>query len=122
MGDCLLLTGPVRALKEEFPSFRLAVLVEPRFAACFDGNPDFDEIIVAARKSATGIRLFRRQFDAIVNLHGGTTSLVYSCLARGYRVGAEQYRAASLYHGHVPAPAPKAHTVESTMQAMRWMG
>ena len=28
MGDCLLLTAPVRAVKEEFPGFRLDVLVE----------------------------------------------------------------------------------------------
>ena len=43
MGDCLLLTSPVRALKEEFPDFRISVVVESRFAACFDGNPDFAE-------------------------------------------------------------------------------
>ena len=47
MGDCLLLTGPVRAIKEEFPQFRISVLVDARFADCFHGNPDFDEVIVA---------------------------------------------------------------------------
>src|SRR5437773_11088465 len=98
MGDCLLLTAPVRALKEEFPEFRISVLVESRFAACFDGNPDFAEVIVLKRK-ASAIRLMGRRFHAIVNLHGGPTSLVYSCLAWGQRVGAEQYRYRRLYHG-----------------------
>jgi heptosyltransferase-3 len=122
MGDCLLLTAPIRALKDEFPGFRLTVLVESRFAACFDGNPDFDEILIAKRKFSTGASLLTQRFDAIMNLHGGPTSLVYSCLAWGKRIGAEQYRAAKLYHGTVPAPFPSAHTVESTMNQLRWLG
>lgn len=122
MGDCLLLTGPVRALKSEFPGFRISVLVEKRFASCFDGNPDFDEIIPATGKFSTATRLLRRRFNAIVNLHGGSTSLVYSCMAWGRRIGAQQYRGAILYHGRVPAPAPEAHTAQSTMEVFRWLG
>ena len=122
MGDCLLLTGPVRALKEEFPGFRIAVMVEPRFAACFDGNPDFDEVLIAHAKFSTGLRLLTRRFHAIVNLHGGPTSLMYSCLAWGKRIGAEHFRGATLYHGRVPAPDPAVHTVESTMSVLHWLG
>jgi heptosyltransferase III len=122
MGDCLLLTSPVRALKEEFPGFRTAVLVEPQFAPCFDGNPDFDEILIAGGKLSTGLKLLTRRFHAIVNLHGGPTSLMYSCLAWGKRVGAEHYRGAKLYHGRVPAPDQSAHTVESTMATLQWLG
>src|SRR5262252_5997700 len=80
MGDCLLLTSPVRALKEEFPRFRVSVLVESRFASCFDGNPDFDEIISVGSKFEVR-RLLARRFDAVVNLHGGPTSLAYACTA-----------------------------------------
>jgi ADP-heptose:LPS heptosyltransferase len=122
MGDCLLLTGPVRALKEEFPGFRISVLVEPRFAPCFDGNPDFAEVLVANGKYSTGARLLTRGFSAIINLHGGPTSLVYSCLAWGKRVGAEHYRGAKLYHGRVPAPSPTIHTAQSTMEFLQWLG
>jgi len=122
MGDCLLLTGPVRALKEEFPEFRISVLVEPRFAACFDGNPDFDEVIVTGRKFGTGATLAMRRFHAILNLHGGPTSLIYSCLAWGRRIGAEHYKARKLYNGLVPRPNPSSHTVESTMAAFQWLG
>ena len=122
MGDCLLLTGPVRALKEEFPGFRISVLVEPRFASCFDGNPDFTEVLAAHGKYSTGARLFTRRFNAIINLHGGPTSLVYSCLAWGKRIGAEHYRGARLYQGRVPAPVPSVHTAQSTMDVFRWLG
>ena len=122
MGDCLLMTAPVRALKEEFPQFRVTVLVETQFADCFDGNPDFDEILVVSNKFIAGARLLTRYFDAIVNLHGGPTSLLYSCLAWGNRIGAEHYQGAKLYQGLVPRPEPNAHTVESTMAVLSWLG
>jgi ADP-heptose:LPS heptosyltransferase len=122
MGDCLLLTAPVRALKAEFPAFRVSVLVESRFASCFDGNPDFDEVLIADAKVSTALRLLARRFNVIFNLHGGPTSLVYSCCAWGKRLGFQQYRGAILYHGRMPAPLPEAHTVEAAMAAFRRLG
>jgi ADP-heptose:LPS heptosyltransferase len=122
MGDCLLLTSPVRALKEEFSGFRITVLVERRFAPCFSRNPDFDEVLTAGPKWSTAARLLTRRFDVIVNLHGGPTSLVYSCVAWGKRIGAEHYQGAKLYHGRVPAPDSQVHTVQSTMEIFRWLG
>jgi ADP-heptose:LPS heptosyltransferase len=122
MGDCLLLTGPVRALKEEFPGFRVSVLVESRFAPCFDKNPDFHEILIADGKLETGAQMLTRRFRAIVNLHGGPTSLAYACLAWGKRIGFEHYRGAKLYHGRVPSPSPSTHTVQGTMELFQWLG
>jgi len=122
MGDCLLLTAPIRALKAQFPAFRITILVQPAFVDCFDGNPDVDEVLSAPDKWSFAARLLTRRFDAIVNLHGGPTSLLYSCLAWGNRIGAEHYKAARLYQGVVPRPSPDAHTVESTMAVMRWLG
>ncbi len=122
MGDCLLLTSPVRALKEEFPGFRISVLVEQRFAACFDGNPDFDKVIVARNKYAAAAQLLSRRFDVIINLHGGPTSFFYTCFAWGRRIGAEHYQYAKLYHGWFPSPEPSAHTVQATIGIFRWLG
>ena len=122
MGDCLLLTAPLRALKDEFPGFRIAILVEPRFADCFDGNPDIDELLIVENKYSVSARLLTKRFDAIVNLHGGPTSLLYSWLPWGTRIGMEHYQGAKLYHGLVPSSRPEAHTVDSTMAVMRWLG
>jgi predicted lipopolysaccharide heptosyltransferase III len=122
MGDCLLLTSPVRALKTEFPSVRVSVLVEDRFADVFDGNPDVDEIIRVRGKGATIAGLLARRFDAIINLHGGPTSLVYALSARGLRIGVEHYQHAWLYRTVVPRPDPQIHTVASTLSLFRWLG
>jgi len=121
MGDCLLLTSPLRALRDEFPGFHISVLVESRFAACFDRNPDIDEIIAIPHKASV-VRLATRRFDAIINLHGGPTSLAYAFLAWGKRIGAEQFRSRWVYNGLVPAPESSMHSVEGTMSAFRWLG
>jgi len=121
MGDCLLLTSPVRALKENYPGFKISVVVEPRFAECFDANPDFDEIIVLHSKLSAG-KLISRRFDAIINLHGGPTSLAYALLCRGPKIGSEQFQYSALYSGLAPSPTPNLHSVEATLRTLRWLG
>jgi ADP-heptose:LPS heptosyltransferase len=121
MGDCLLLTSPIRALKEEFPRFRISVLVESRFAGCFEGNPDLEEVFSISKKSE-GFKLLRRRFDLVINLHGGPTSLFYAVLARGPRIGFEQFQYRRFYQGLLPSADPKLHTVEATLTAFQWLG
>jgi ADP-heptose:LPS heptosyltransferase len=121
MGDCLLLTSPIRALKEEFPTFRITVLVESRFAGCFDGNPDIDEVFSISTK-IEALRLLVRRFDLILNLHGGPTSLAYAMLAFGPRIGFHQFQYRRLYQGLLPSPDPTVHTVEATMASFQWLG
>jgi len=123
MGDCLLLTSPLRALKQEFPGFKVSVLVDPRFSDCFDLNSDVDEILVTSNeKYQTVGRLLIRRFHAIVNLHGGPTGLSYSCAAWGRRFGVEGYQYDRLYSALIPRPALDLHTVEATMELFRWLG
>jgi len=121
MGDCLLLTSPVRVLKENFPGFRISVAVEARFAGCFDANPDFDEVLVLKSKLSAATLLTRR-FDAIINLHGGPTSLFYAWLPRGPKIGSAQFQYHQLYSGLVTSAEPRSHCVETTMHTMRWLG
>jgi len=121
MGDCLLLTSPIRALKEEFPRFKISVLVESRFAGCFEGNPDVDEVLPITSKRDS-LSLLRRRFDLVINLHGGPTSLMYALLARGPHIGFEQFQYNRLYKALLPAPDPKVHSVEATLSAFQWLG
>lgn len=121
MGDCLLLTSPVRALRDEFPGFRITVLVESRFSGCFEGNPDIDEIFSVRRKTQA-LKLLLRRFDLIVNLHGGPTSLAYALLAIGPRIGFHQFQYRRLYQGLLPPPDPGIHSVEAMMAAFQWLG
>jgi ADP-heptose:LPS heptosyltransferase len=121
MGDCLLLTSPLRALKEQFPGFRVTVAVETRFAECFSRNPDVEEVLSISRKT-DALRLIGRRFDATINLHGGPTSLGYTLMTRGPHIGFEQFQFSSLYTALLPPPDAKLHSVEATMAAFRWLG
>jgi len=121
MGDCLLLTSPIRALKEEFPGFRVSVLVEARFAGCFEGNPDVSEVL-PIRQKHEAFRLIRKRYDLVLNLHGGPTSLAYSVMARGPHLGFEQFQYRWLYRGLLPPPDSTLHSVETTMAAFHWLG
>ena len=123
MGDVLLLTSPLHALRQEFPEFRVSVLVEAQFAACLDGNPDATEVLTTAGGKAWTIRtLLGRRFDAIINLHGGPTSLVYSLAARGMRVGTADCQFPRFYHRLAPRAEGRRHTVENTMRLFRGLG
>lgn len=122
MGDCLLLTSPVRALKAAFPGFRLAVLVDARFAACFSRNPDVEEIIAVQGKASAARRLLARRFDAIINLHGGPTSLLYALCPRGPHIGGSHHQYRWLYRDTYPAPDAALHATESTLGTFRWLG
>lgn len=123
MGDCLLLTSPLRALKEQFPRFRLTVLAESRFISCFDGNPDIEEVIAVGGSKFSVVRgLVGRRFDAIVNLHGGPTSLVYSLAAWGKRYGLDDFPYHFIYSGLIPRGPAAGHTVEGTLAWFRWLG
>ena len=44
LGDCVLTTPALALLKAYRPDLRIRVVVEPRFAGVFEGNPDVDEI------------------------------------------------------------------------------
>ena len=44
LGDCVLTTPALALLKAHRPDLRVRVVVEPRFAGVFEGNPDIDEI------------------------------------------------------------------------------
>src|SRR5713226_8624329 len=69
LGDCVLTTPALALLKAHRPDVRIGVVVEDRFAAVFEINPDVDEIL-PPRAS----RLFPFRPRVAINFHGGTRS------------------------------------------------
>jgi len=123
MGDCLLVTSPLRALKKEFSGFRITVLVEARYAECFAGNSDVLEIMTShSGKLGTAWNLRGERFDAIVNLHGGPTSLLFARAARGPCYGIDDYTYSFLYSGLIPRGSTGGHTTQTTLEWFRWLG
>ncbi len=136
LGDALLLTPALRALKQWRPDLRLSVLMYTRFAPILEGNPDIEEILsldpegptapLAIARALDDVR--RRRFAACVNLHGGTLSAV---LARAsgapHRLAFGHFRFPFVYTARAPDVRSffgrqRVHSVEWQMGLFYWAG
>ena len=119
MGDCVLTTPALALLKAHRPDLQVRVVVEPRFAGVFEGNPDVDEI-----SPRVGGRV-----DMVLNLHGGTRSM-WMTLASGakFGVGFGHHRFSGIYSHRIPRAQEilgeerPVHTAEHLASAMFWLG
>jgi heptosyltransferase-3 len=76
LGDCVLTTPALALLHEARPDLEIAVVVEPRFTAVFEGNP---AVCGTLEPSWRYVRAWRPHL--CVNLHGGTRSIWMTLLS-----------------------------------------
>lgn len=118
LGDCVLSTPAFSLLKQHRPDLKITVIVEPRFDEIFAGNADIDE----TRDSMT-------RADLVLNLHGGTRSMVLTALSRSkFRAGFAHHRYAFVYSHKIPRAQEvlgvdrRVHTAEHLASAMFYLG
>jgi ADP-heptose:LPS heptosyltransferase len=124
LGDCVLTTPALEILKRARPDLRVTVMVEGRFRAVFEGNPDVDAIIPPSLQS-----LRAEKPDLCLNFHGGARSawLTAASGAR-YRAGFAHFRHQFVYNLRIPRAQQilhverKVHTAEHLASAMFWLG
>ena len=124
LGDCVLTTPALAILRRSRPDLRISIVVEPRFRAIFEGNPDIDEI-VAPNVSA----LRRTRPDLCLNLHGGRGSAWMTWLSGArHRAGFAHYRHGFAYNVRIPRAQEilnvdrTVHTAEHLASAMFFLG
>ena len=124
LGDCVLTTPALRLLKHARPDLRLAVMVEERFAAVFEGNPDVDAILAPGPG-----RAFSWRPALTLNLHGGPRSAVLTAASMArLRAGFGHFRFQALYNLRIPRAQEilgeerTVHTAEHLASAMFWLG
>lgn len=131
LGDTLLMTPALRALKAWRPDLHVSVLVDKRARDVLEGNPD-----VAGRIEFDGAGSVARvvgalrhgRFDLCVNVHGGTLSTFLTRLSGArYRAGRMHYRFRFAYNVVCPDPLDvigrkTTHTVEDRMILLYWLG
>lgn len=138
LGEAVLDTANLRALKRYRPDLRVTTLVEALYTDLYAADPEVEAIGLSRgggdRRSSLAARLGlvrelrRRRFAAAINLHGGPTSAQLT-LASGAprRVGAAHFRHGYAYTERVP-PAEQVlgradlHTVESQFAWFKWLG
>jgi heptosyltransferase-3 len=124
LGDCVLTTPALDILKRCRGDLRVAVVVEDRFRAIFEDNPDVDEIM---RPELGALRKWNPLL--CLNLHGGSRSawMTAGSGAR-YRAGFGHYRHQFVYNVRIPRAqeilgVPRTvHTAEHLASAMFYLG
>jgi len=124
LGDVVLTTPLVTALRRRLRPRRLAVLVRPEAAALLAGHPDVDQVLIDDKRAGDrGLRGFMRaarrlraeRFDVVVAPHRSLrTALLLAAAGIPLRVGFQQSRGAFLYHQRI-ARDRSHHDVERNL-------
>lgn len=124
LGDCILATPAIHLLKTARPDLKIAVVVEPRWAAVYQGNPDVEAILPPHLGQ---LRAWRPAL--VLNLHGGGTSAKLTALSGAkWRAGWAHFRHPFLYNIRIPRAQEilgftrKVHTAEHVASAIFALG
>ncbi len=133
IGDTVLATPSLYALKRFLPNVTVDILVEDWVAPLLNNHPHVDNVIVLERngfmsRARVARELRAANYDVVYNLHGGTTAtfLTRATGAR-HRVGFESYQYAQLHNYQAPSPLllwgqQKTHSVEQQLALLGWTG
>ena len=133
IGDTVLATPSVVALKRFLPHVQVDVLVEDWVAPLLDYHPHIDNVVVLERggfmsRARVARELRANNYDVVYNLHGGTTA-TFLTRATGahHRVGFKTYQYAQLHNHQAPSPLllwgqQKTHSVEQQLALLGWTG
>jgi len=102
MGDAVLMTPALAALRRGFAGAEIHVVLAEELCPLLEGHPDLDRIHALGRtatgKLALAARLRRLRFDVVIDFHGGPTSAFLTAAAGARtRVGRSRYRFSPLY-------------------------
>jgi predicted lipopolysaccharide heptosyltransferase III len=133
IGDTVLSTPALFALKRFLPHASLDVLLEDWVAPVLDGFPHVDNVITLERsgtsaRARVARRLRANHYDVVYNLHGGTTAtLLTRATGAKHRIGYETYQYARLHNYLSPSSSSlwvqnKTHSVEQQLALLGWTG
>lgn len=142
LGEAVLDTANLRALKRFRPDLQITTLVEAIYTDLFAADPDIEAMPLLRdadeKRSTFTARLSvikeirNRKYTAVINLHGGPTSaqLTFASGAK-YRVAPAHFRNGYAYNLRIPPVddilkrpdvSQKLHTVENQFAEFKWLG
>ena len=133
IGDTVLSTPSIFALKRFLPNVEIDVLVEDWVAPVLANHPHVNKVVALERggffaRAQVAKELRSTGYDVVYNLHGGTTA-TFLTRATGapHRVGFRTYQYAQLHNHQAPSPLllwgqQKTHSVEQQLALLGWTG
>ncbi len=132
IGDTVLATPSLIALRRFLPEAKIDILLEDWIAPLLDGLDIVDNVIPVADGSlsrlATLSGLRREAYDVAFNLHGGTTSTFFTAASGArHRVGYREYRYSFLYNHAYSSSAEfwnrtRTHSAEQQLALLGFAG
>ena len=132
IGDTVLATPSLIALKRFLPEAHIDILLEDWVAPVLDGFEFVDNVIIVGKDSRSRMRtawkLRQQRYDIAFNLHGGTTGTFFTAASGArHRVGYAEYQYSFLYN-HLLTDAtdfwqkPKPHSAEQQLALLGFIG
>ena len=133
IGDTVLATPSLIALKRFLPTAQVDILLEDWVAPVLEGFDAVDKVLTVARGSKksrieTAWQIRRNKYDVAFNLHGGTTATFFvSASGAKYRIGSKSYQYKFLYTHLAPSPlefwqTEHAHSAEQQLALLGFVG
>ena len=133
IGDAVLTTPSLIALRRYLPQARIDILLEERIAPVLEGFGEVDRVITIDGHSLLSRLRVARQlratgYDVVYNLHGGTTAtLLTRATGARHRVGFAHYQYRRLHNHRAPSSVElwgtlKLHSVEQQLALIGWTG
>jgi predicted lipopolysaccharide heptosyltransferase III len=124
IGDTVLATPSLSALREFLPDAQIDILLEDWVAPLFNGFDSVSNVLTVGKRAdrfKTAQKLRKRRYDVAINLHGGTTATFYTVVSRAReRIGFSYYQYSFLYNRRYPSGEdfwgrPNIHSAEQQL-------
>lgn len=132
LGDLMLGTPVLAALRQQYPAARITLLADKKLADVVVMNEHLDECLLIDKKGADGgilgilryaMRLRKNHYDLVINLHRNERSSALAALSGGRRIVGYAKPGFSLAFDHVsPSQNQVMHEVHSHYAALRAAG
>ena len=132
IGDTVLATPSLIALKRFLPDAKVDILLEDWVAPLLDGFEHVDDVIAVGRgteeRLRTAWKLRRTGYDVVFNLHGGTTATFFTrATGARHRVGYDNYQYSFLHNHRLSSSAdfwgtPVTHSAEQQLALLGHVG
>jgi heptosyltransferase-3 len=132
IGDTVLMTPCLSAIKSFRPDIEITALSEPLSAPLLEDHPLVDNLIVVAPDLASRARaiarLRGRGLDVAFNMHGGSTASIIAALSGArHTIGYGDYGLSWLLRARAPSPhlilgRAGMHSVEQQLALLSWAG
>lgn len=132
LGDLMLGTPVLAALRQQYPAARITLLADKKLADVVAANEHLDECLLIDKKGADGgilgilryaMRLRKNHYDLVINLHRNERSSALAALSGGRRIVGYAKPGFALAFDHIsPSQNQVMHEVHSHYAALRAAG